>query len=110
MNFNKRFRGYSIQHVGQLGNIIGASLSEPHTGQTASPRCLYIYMYVGMYRTSFRKFLYCSSCICIACIARHSVISRIACLLLLIQNDWTCYVVTAAMIHRHSLVNLTWTH
>ena len=30
--------------------IIGASLSEPHTGQTASPA-----MFISMYRTSFRK-------------------------------------------------------
>ena len=34
--------------------VIGASLSEPHTGQTASP-AMFICWYISMYRTSFRK-------------------------------------------------------
>ena len=38
--------------------VIGASLSEPHTGQTASPAMfIYVYIYLCLYRTctSFRK-------------------------------------------------------
>ena len=41
-----------------LIRLIGASLSEPHTGQMASPAmfiCIYLSIYVCMYRTSFRK-------------------------------------------------------
>ena len=34
--------------------LIGASLSKPHTCQTASPT-MYVCMYLSIYRTSFHK-------------------------------------------------------
>ena len=43
----------SEPHTGQTASpamFIGASLSEPHTGQTASPAmfiCIYVYIYVS---------------------------------------------------------------
>ena len=51
---------YGQLQLMQVLFIIGASLSEPHTGQTltASPAmfiCIYLSIYVCMYRTSFRK-------------------------------------------------------
>ena len=51
-----RNAGYGVQlwdtymYIGYM-RVIGASLSEPHTGQTAFPQCLY----VSMYRMSFFK-------------------------------------------------------
>ena len=32
--------------------LIGVSLSEPHSGQTASPQCLYVGMYLCIVRHS----------------------------------------------------------